>query len=163
MIYRINGTFQFIVLNFAYRLIAKMVSIKETEIYTDVLKELEYSFGTIFIFKGFVVSEINRGISFSWENHAKQVVEDVSCFLGTDGNDLVYISNRINSYSVVPSDWVKYSKSSYMLKDYCIVSNKKATKLSLLVENLFFNKKIKRFNSIYTAVNWIHNRLDEVA
>ncbi|GAA4235933.1 hypothetical protein GCM10022291_19060 [Postechiella marina] len=140
-----------------------MVSIKETEIYSDVLKELNYPFGTIFIFKGFVVSEINKGISFSWENHAKKVVEDISMFLGTNGNDLVYISNRVNSYSVVPSDWLKFIKNTYALQEYCIVSDKETTKLSWLVENLFFNKKIKRFNCIYTAINWVHNRLDEVA
>ena len=140
-----------------------MISIKQTRIYSEVLKELNYSFGTIFIFNGFIVSEINRGVSFNWENHAKQIVEDVSCFLGTNGNDLVYISNRINLYSVVPSDWLKFEKNSYFLKDYCIVSKTKTSKLSLLIENLFFPNKIKRFNSTYTALNWVQNGLAEVA
>ncbi|MEP1487718.1 MAG: hypothetical protein ABJL44_19990 [Algibacter sp.] len=140
-----------------------MISIKETYIYPEVLKELHYSFGTVFIFKGFIVSEINRGVSFSWNKHAKQLVEDISCFLGTNGHDLVYISNRINLYSVIPSDWLKFEKNSYFLKDYCIVSETKTSKLSILIENLFFPNKIKRFKSIYTALNWIQNGLAEVA
>lgn len=140
-----------------------MISIKETDIYSEVIKELNYSFGSIFIFKDFIVSEINRGVSFNWKEHGKQIVEDISCFLGTDGSDVIYISNRINLYAVVASDWLKFSNNSYFLKDYCIVSETKTSKLSLLVESLFYTNKIKRFNSIYTAINWVQNGLAEVA
>lgn len=140
-----------------------MISIKETSVYSEVLKELNYSFGTVFIFKEFIVSEINSGVSINWEDHAKHIVNDVSCFLGTNGHDLVFISNRINLYSVVPSDWLKFQKNNYFLKDYCIVSQTKISRLSLLVENLFFPSKIKRFKSIYTAINWVQNGLAEVA
>ncbi|GAA4883630.1 hypothetical protein GCM10023311_02290 [Flaviramulus aquimarinus] len=131
-----------------------MISVKQTNLYSEVLKELNYSFGDIFIFEGFIVSEIKQGINFSWNNHAKQIVEDVSCFLGTDGRDLVYISNRINTYAVVAIDWLKFFKNQYSLKGYYVVSNSKFSLMNLMVEELFFRNKIKNFKSIYSAVNW---------
>lgn len=132
-----------------------MISVQETSLYPEALKELHYSFGTVYIFKTFVISEINKGVSFNWKDHGKVIVDDVAIFLGTDGHDVIYISNRINSYSVVASDWLKFFKHSYALKEYYIVSERKTSKLSLLVENLFFNNRIKRFNSLHTAINWI--------
>lgn len=140
-----------------------MKSIKETNLYKEVKKELNYPFGNVFIFEGFVVSEINRGINFSWENHGKVIVDDVSCYLGTEGNELIYISNRINSYSVVASDWLKFFKNNYTLKGYFIISENNIGVLNSMIENLFFNNKIKRFNTIEAAINSIKTGLIEIA
>jgi len=131
-----------------------MNSIKSTHLYNNVLKELTYSFGNVFIFKGYVISEINEGIIFTWEHHAKQIVDDVSTFLSTDGNDVVYISHRINSYTVKPNDWLKFFTHSYGLKGYGVVGYTQGSVLNTVIENLFFNKKIKRFNSIDAAIQW---------
>jgi len=140
-----------------------MISVKNTYIYSEVIKELNYPFGNIFIFDGFVISEINRGVVFSWDNCGKLIAEDVACFLGTNGDDLIYISNRIHSYSVVASDWLKFFKYSYFLKSYCIVSTDKIKTLNSMIESLFFNGKIQRFNTIYTAINSVKKGVLEVA
>lgn len=131
-----------------------MTSVKQTELYSEVLKELNYPFGDVFIFNGFVISEINQAVNVSWKNHAKHIVEDVSCYLGTDGRDLVYISNRVNSYAVMAVDWLKFFKNNYYLKAYYIVSDSPSGRINLMVENLFFKNKIKSFNSLFEAVNW---------
>jgi hypothetical protein len=128
-------------------------SVKQTDLYQEVLKEFNYSFGTVYIFNGFVVSEINQGVNFSWNNHAKPIIEDVACYLGTDGRDIVYISNRINSYAVVALDWLKFFKNNYYLRGYYVVSSNNIGYLNLLIEELFFKNKIKNFDSIYAAVN----------
>ncbi|PQV46518.1 hypothetical protein CLV33_10915 [Jejuia pallidilutea] len=140
-----------------------MISVKQTELYPEVLKELNYSFGDVFIFNGFVISEIESGINLNWKNHGKLIVEDISCYLGTDGSDLVYISNRINSYAVMAVDWLKFFKNNYYLKAYYIVSSSPSSKLNLLVENLFFNSKIQSFNSLFEAVNWAKKGNLEIA
>jgi hypothetical protein len=140
-----------------------MISVKQTNLYSEVLKELNYSFGNVFIFNGFIISEMNQGINVSWSNHAKQIVEDVSCYLGTDGSDIIYISNRINSYAVMAADWLKFFKSNYDLKAYYIVSNNPTSKINFVVENLFFKNKIENFNSLYEAVNWAKKGIVEVA
>lgn len=140
-----------------------MISINQTHLKSEVLKELNYSFGDVFIFKGFIVSEIKSGVNFSWNEHANQIVQDVSCFLGTDGSDLIYISNRINSYAVVAMDWLKFFKNSYFLKGYYVVSDSPVGKLNLMVESLFFKNKIKSFSSLYSAINWAKKGTAEVA
>ncbi|MBP0904555.1 hypothetical protein ACFSKN_11690 [Mariniflexile gromovii] len=139
-----------------------MVSIKETYLYNSVIKELNYSFGNVFIFENFVVSEINRGVNFNWDDHGKTITEDVAYYLDTNGINLVYISHRINSYSVVASDWLKFFKHSYNLKGYYIVSENNIGFLNSLIENLFFNGKIKRFTTIEAAVNWVKIGINEV-
>ncbi|TBN04744.1 hypothetical protein EYD45_05645 [Hyunsoonleella flava] len=140
-----------------------MESVKQTHFYSEVLKELNYPFGDVFIFKGFVVAEIKQGVVVSWMEHARHFVQDVAYYLGTDGKDVVYISNRINSYSVKAVDWLKFFKSDYSMKAYCVVSNNPMNKMNLMVENLFFNNKIKHFMSLYEAINWVKKELDEVA
>ncbi|MEW4925237.1 hypothetical protein [Algibacter sp. 2305UL17-15] len=140
-----------------------MISVKQSDLYSEVLKELNYSFGNVYIFNGFVITEIKQGINVSWENHAKLIAEDVSCYLGTDGSDLVYISNRIHSYAVMAADWLKFFKSNYLLKAYYIVSSSPHSKLNLMVESLFFKNKIKSFDSLHAAVNWVKKGMVEVA
>jgi hypothetical protein len=129
-----------------------MKSIKETSLYQEVLKELNYSYGDVFIFNGYVVSEINEGIVFTWDAHAKKITKDISCFLGTDGSDLIYISNRINPYSIQALDWLKYFKNSYSLEGYYVVGHEKSSVINTMFENLFFKSKIRRFTSLYEAI-----------
>lgn len=140
-----------------------MQSIRDTELYAEVHKELNYTFGDIFIFKGFIVSEIKQGIALSWKDHANHFVQDIAYYLGTDGTDIVYISNRINSYSVNAVDWLKFFKSDYKMKAYCIVSDNPMGKMNIMIENLFFNNKIKTFQSLFDAINWVKNDQVEVA
>ncbi|NNK82782.1 MAG: hypothetical protein HKO92_06640 [Flavobacteriaceae bacterium] len=131
-----------------------MISVKTSHFYLQVIKELHYPFGNVYVFNGFLVSEINEGVIFSWDEHGKRVAEDVSCYLGTLGDNLIYISNRIHSYSVVASDWKKYYQNYKNLRGYYVVEEKKQGALNSLVESLFFNGNIKRFNSLEEAFNF---------
>lgn len=136
-----------------------MISIKDSIFYSEVLKEINYKDGDVFIFKHFVVAEMNYGIVYTWEDHAKPIVEEVTNFLDTDGSNLIYISNRINSYSVNPSDWLKFFTNNYNLKGYGVVSQSKSSLLNTAIENLFFKKKIKRFSDLNTALQWAQSKV----
>lgn len=130
-----------------------MKSIRHTKLYAEVIKELNYSFGDVFILDGYVISEFKEGEVITWENHAKLMTEDVSSFLGTFGNDLRYISHRIHSYTVVAADWSKFYKNSYSLNGYAVVSYNNKN-LNFLFESLFFALKIKRFSNLEDAIDW---------
>lgn len=134
-----------------------MVSIRQTSLYNSVIKELNYPFATIFLCDGFIISEINQGVDFSWDDHAEQVSQDIASYYGTDGHDLILISNRIHSYAVAPADWFKFFKHNYKLKGYAIVGYGKFTFINAMIENLFFDKKIKRFSDINAALDWATN------
>jgi hypothetical protein len=138
-----------------------MTTLKNTYLYDDIIKEFNYPFGDLYLFKGFVISEIKEGVIFSWENHAKKMVEDISEFAKTNGENIVYISHRVNSYSVIATDWVKFFKHSYSLKGYGVVGYTNTSFLNTMIENLFFKNKIKRFRDINAAVEWATSKVLE--
>lgn len=131
-----------------------MLTLKDTRLYTDVLQEFNYPFADIYIFDGFVVSEIKEGVVFSWEEHAKRIVKDVAEYSGTDGSDVIYLSHRIHSYSVKPMDWIHFFKNSFDLRGYGVIGYNSMSFFNTVIENLFFTKKIKRFNSLELAIQW---------
>ena len=135
-----------------------MLSLKETQFYTDVLKELNYPFANIYIFEGYVVSEIKEGVVFSWEDHAKKMTKDVAKYSNTDGSNLIYLSHRIYSYSLKPMDWLHFYKNSFNLRGYGVVGYNSFSFVNTVIENLFFSKKIRRFNDLETAIKWAKSK-----
>jgi len=81
-------------------------SLKDSPFYCEAINEIVYDFGTFYLFDGFIVAEINEGVVFTWEDHAKKATEEILDLYDSDGRNIIYISNRINNYSVMPSDWV---------------------------------------------------------
>ena len=136
-----------------------MISVKHSAMYNDVIKEFNYSFCNVFLFDGFFISEINEGITFSWEDHAKLIAEDLSAFTGSNGDDLIYISHRIHSYAVKPNDWLKFFSHNYGLKGYGVIAYTQGSVLNTVIENLFLSKKIKRFSSLDAAVQWATDKV----
>lgn len=128
-----------------------MISIKDTDIYNSVLKENKYPYGRLFMFKGFVVAEFNEGEVITWDNHVKVMANDISDFYETDGADIIYISNRVNSYSIVATDWLKFFQTRFTIKMHCIVSNNRVGSMNSMIEKLFFSR-IKHFNTLSEAV-----------
>ncbi len=129
-----------------------MQSIKDSRFFREAFQELNYSFGDFYLFEHFVVAEIKKDIVFNWKEHAKTVVEDLSDLYEQDGKDIIYISNRINDYSVVPTDWIHFFKFSYSLKGYYIVSKNGKAMQNTLLEKLFFKSKMQTFNNLDKAI-----------
>ncbi len=134
-----------------------MESIKNTPLYQEAIQELNYSYGNFYLFENFVVGEINKDVVFSWKDHAKAVVEEISDLYDQNGEDLVYISNRIHPYSVIPSDWLNFFKHSYSLKGYGIVSYTPKGILNSLLEKLFLRGKLRSFDNLTEAISWAKN------
>ncbi|WP_109299183.1 hypothetical protein [Aquimarina sp. AU474] len=131
-----------------------MGSIRNSVFYQDAIQEINYSFGNYYLFENFVVGEINKDVVFTWQNHAKIVVEELSELYDQNGKDLVYITNRIHPYSVVPSDWINFYKQKYLLKGYAIVSYNQKGLLNTLLEKLFMRNKLQSFNNLEDAISW---------
>jgi len=130
-----------------------MKSVQHLPVYGKVLTTFEYDFGNFFVFEGFVVSEINEGVIYSWENHARLVTRDITEIIPEYSN-LIYISNRIYSYSVVPSDWIKFFNNQFELRAYAVVGHTTGSFLNMVIEALFFKKNIKQFTNLEEAINW---------
>jgi archaellum biogenesis ATPase FlaH len=134
-----------------------MQKLADTPHYKKAFQELNYDFGDFYLFENLVVAEIKSDIVFNWENHAKQVVTEISNLYEDNGKNIIYISNRINEYSVVPSDWLNFFKYSNTLKGYAIISQNQ----SHILEKLFFKSKMRRFNTLDKAIAWAHAILQQ--
>lgn len=130
-----------------------MISIKDSVFYSEVLKEVNLPYGDFYFFDGFVVSEIFEDVVFSWEE-AKPVIYEVTNFYNTDGRDIVYLSNRINDYSVKPVDWLNFASFSFKLNGYGVINDRKAGLLNSKLESLFVKSKFKSFTALTDALQW---------
>ena len=117
------------------------------------IKEIrEYQFGTFYFFEGLVISEVNEGVTFGWEM-AKRAIDAAKEVFGED-MPIAYISNRVNNYHVVSTDWSKFYSNRNQLSFYSVVGNTKGSFTSLVMERMFFKNSIKQFNDLETAIEW---------
>ena len=111
-------------------------------------------YGTFYLFDGYVISEINEGVHFNWEL-AEQVIEKVYDFYGTRDIKVSYISNRINSYSLYPQDWLRFYKERHQLVCYAIVAYNRIGLMNVILEKIFSQTRIRKFNHLDEAVEWV--------
>lgn len=134
-----------------------MKSIKDTLLYDQVIHELQLDFGDFYFFDTYLVGEIHSDVEVSWKHHFKETVKIIFDFyqnLNGSGKELVYITNRINPYTVIPSDWLHFFKYSYSLKGYAVVNPNRNGKLNSVFEKIFLKNKLKNFTELSDAVLW---------
>ncbi|MFS4466344.1 hypothetical protein [Maribacter sp. 2210JD10-5] len=129
-----------------------MTSVREIDFYKNVRETREFPFGTFYYFDSVVISEINEGVVFNWE--MAKVALDAAQEIFGDEKPLTYISNRINSYSLIPTDWLKFYKHRHRLLRYCVVGNSASTLSSILLEKMFFKDSLRQFIDLETAIEW---------
>ncbi|MCK8520014.1 hypothetical protein M0D21_00425 [Aquimarina sp. D1M17] len=128
--------------------------VKDSIFYNDAIQVMRYDYATYYLFDTFIVAEIDEGIVYTWDDHAAPIVAELSELYDQNGENLVLISNRVHSYSVKPSDWIKFFKSDYKLRGYAIVSYTRKGLIASLVEKLFMRNTFKSFESLEDAVAW---------
>lgn len=123
---------------------------------SDLSYELEDVYilesGVYYFFKGFIISEVNEGILFNWEM-AQDLIELAHNHYGRDAK-ISYISNRVNEYSMVPQDWLKFFNRNHKLKRFAIVTYTEIGIVNVMLEKMFFKSTIKRFDNLSEAVHW---------
>lgn len=130
-----------------------MQRIKDTNFYGEVLKEVNYYYGNFYFFEHCLVSEINQDVLFDWEL-AKPPIQEAVEFYKNSGEKIIYISNRVNDYTVQPADWLKFIKYSFKLAGYGIVTNSKLGAKNAVFESLFIPTRFKVFNHFVDAMLW---------
>jgi len=110
--------------------------------------------GSFYFYDNFIVSEINEGViidldiilQFTFKHTKKYFPPNVP---------FVFISNRINSYSLNPTIHYETAKVLKNTKGYAVVAyddiNKKVAKL----EMAFLKIPTKIFNSLDDAIKWV--------
>ena len=117
------------------------------------LKKLEFEFGNFYIFEEYVIGEVAEGVHFNW-SLAEQVIHSVYDYFGTKDIKVAYISNRVNSYSVQPKDWMQFFKERHLIKCIAVVAYNKLGWMSVVLEKIFSNAPIKKFKDMDSAIDW---------
>lgn len=121
--------------------------------FEDKLQDYQvFDFGTFYFFDGVIVGELNEGITFSYKE-AKKFIDVALEYYGPDKN-VVYVSNRVNSYSVRPTDWVKINNTLQTLIAVGVVHYSTFSKSIFNIEKLFYKKPFKGFESLEDAFVW---------
>lgn len=118
-------------------------------------KKISFPFGNFYLSEYFIVSEINEGEHFDWN----KVQEVIKClFEHYDKNfQIGYISNRVNSYSSDPLQWVKVNAEHNFILASAIVIYNDFSFINATIEKNLSNKSIKRCDTLDQAINWILN------
>lgn len=129
-----------------------MKNVKEIDFFKNVKQIHEFDFGIFYYFDGLVISEMNEGVVFRWKMAQKAIKAAHEIF--GEHAPIAYISNRINSYYVVPTDWIKFFKNRHQLNFYSVVGYTKGNRVSLYLERLFFRNSIRKFTDLEEAIDW---------
>ncbi|WP_298346053.1 hypothetical protein [uncultured Algibacter sp.] len=124
-------------------------SYSETANYT----KLEMPFGTYYLCDKFFIGELNEGVHFDWKK-TEQVVKKIIEHYGK-GTKIGFISNRINHYSIDPSNWTKIAENYNLIIASAIVMYNNSTYMNASIEKQFAKISIKRCMSLQEAIVWM--------
>ena len=130
-----------------------MKRVKEHNIFKNIREVREFDFGVFyFITGGIIISEIHENIFFKWKD-AKKIIDACQEIFSAD-IPRVYIANRINSYYVAPSNWIRFLKNKHKMDYYAAVGQTTGSIASILLERFIFKKSIVQFENLDDAVVW---------
>ncbi len=116
------------------------------------IKRHDLEVGSFFFYKNHIVAEVNEDLAFTFEN-AYLVLELGKVYYGST-TPLVYISNRVSSYSFNPTSHLKTRAMFPNLKGYAVVIYDKMNHEIAEMKQTFLNKPVAIFHKLKDALNW---------
>lgn len=113
--------------------------------------ELKFDFCNMNIYDNYMVVVMNEGVTIN-PSHNKILLNIVDTYF--NNKNFVYITHRINSYSVDPAIYFETSKIKNLV-GFAVVSKDYKAKSNAEIEKLFFNKPFEVFNTLDEAVAWV--------
>ncbi|WP_235841580.1 hypothetical protein [Confluentibacter sediminis] len=110
----------------------------------------------VFVFDHFIIKQVKEGQSSDLLNTSELETIVKEHF---ENKNMVYISNRVNSYSVNPLVYKEFEKIPNLIA-IAVVPHSNSMRLSAELESKFFNKPFEIFENLNTAVSWA-NRIIE--
>ncbi|GAA0726701.1 hypothetical protein GCM10009430_33980 [Aquimarina litoralis] len=112
----------------------------------------ELDIGIFYFYKNHIISEIKEGVTLTFEN-CSALFDLLRSYYGTT-IPFVYISNRKNSFSFVPTGHFKSSKLFPNFIGYGVVTyNSINTKIATL-EQSFLDNETAIFDNLNDALQW---------
>lgn len=136
-----------------------MKRVRDIDFFENIKEIREFEFGVFYYFDGLVISEMKEGVVFGWKMAEKAIGAAREIF--GDKMPIAYISNRINRYYVIPSDWIKFYRNREQLQFYAVVGETTGSFVSVILERLFFRNSIRKFINLEEAVQWSLNKIND--
>lgn len=115
--------------------------------------KISLPFGNFYFFEYFLISEVNEGVHFTWDQGMK-VFDLAKKHYGENGK-VAYISNRIYSYSLHAQDWLKFFNKYNNIDALAIITYSKIGLMNIVLEKIFSKVPIKKFQSLEGAIDWV--------
>ena len=115
------------------------------------LNKYQLSFCTTEVYKDFMLTIMNEGITVSAEHNA--LLTEIAEHHFRNTKTFVYITNRINSYAVNPVVYRETSKIPNLV-GFAVVSKNPIQKQQTKVEKVFFDKAFQDFETLDEAITW---------
>lgn len=119
-------------------------------------KVLDTEIGTIYIMDNMIVMEAKPNVNITIRNGMFILLKVVKLCAN---RPMVYISNRVNSYSVDPNDY-KFLEMIPNLKGIAVVTYCPRRKQAALLEERFFRKPFKTFGTLVEAKTWAEDVIE---
>ncbi|MDY8138986.1 hypothetical protein [Aquimarina sp. 2201CG5-10] len=107
-------------------------------------------FCTVEIYEDYLKVVMNEGVTVSPE-HNNILLEMVERHFKHKA--FLYITHRINSYSVNPTIYLETAKIPNLV-GFAVVSDDPQQKIQAKIEKTFFSKEFKEFNTLTEALEW---------
>ncbi|MDG5492886.1 hypothetical protein [Psychroserpens sp. SPM9] len=112
--------------------------------------KITLDFCHIHIYENYMIVTVNTGVNISTEHNT--ILKNVADTYFKK-KPFIYITHRINSYSVDPAVYRETSKIPNLI-GFCVVSKNYMAKSAAQIEKLFLNKPFEIFDTLTEAIDW---------
>ncbi|GAA4272327.1 hypothetical protein U6A24_20910 [Aquimarina gracilis] len=115
-----------------------------------MITSYDLGFGQMDIYDDYVITIMNEGIIVlpEYNDIFLKIVDK-----HFKNKAFVYITHRINSYSVDPTIYLETAKINNLV-GFAVVSNDPIQKMQTKLEKTFFGKNFCQFNTMQDAIHW---------
>ena len=132
-----------------------LYSIKESDYSPYILHKIHRPYANFYLFDNFVVSEVCEGAVFGGMEALDIFLLLMEFYDGVKRPmEFVYLSNRVNSYSTRPVDWLDFKFMDQYLKGYGIIDDRIRAEQSAYLEKQFVPCEFKHFRDLESAAQW---------
>lgn len=115
--------------------------------------------GKFLFYDNIVVGEFYQGVHVTKENAIEPI--HIAQQIYGDYKPIIYISHRVNSYSMDPVGYMEVVEMFPNFKGFAIVSQNKYRRMIASLEKLFIKKPIGVFDNMDSAFFWAEKLLEK--
>ncbi|WP_040253789.1 hypothetical protein [Psychroserpens mesophilus] len=116
-----------------------------------IIKYLDYEDFELFIFDNFIINQVKEGASI--EPHHNELLNEI-VQEHFSNRDMVYVSNRVKSYSVNPLIYPKTETIPNVIA-IAMIPKTEVMRKNAEYERQFYDKPYEIFNNLTDAMNWV--------